>query len=81
MTTTPTPIDQASQAQVEWVAREMLEAIVPLTVAEFGMLQSALTAIDNERLVATGQLSAAEVDEMSSLVDDFFAFQAAARTA
>ena len=81
MTTEPTPISQASQAQVEWIAREMLEAIVPLTVAEFPLLQAAITEIDNERLVATGQLSAAEVDEMSSLVDDFLAFQAAARTA
>ena len=58
----------------------MLEAIVPLTVSEFRLLQSAITTIDNERLVLTGMLSAAEVDEISSLVDDFFAFQAAART-
>jgi len=81
MNTDPTPIEQASAAEVEWIAREMLEAIVPLTVAEFRLLQSAITAIDNERLAATGQLSPAEVDEMSSLIDDFFAFQAAARTA
>lgn len=80
MTNQPTPIEQANRAEVEWIAREMLEAIVPLTVAEFRLLQSAISEIDNARLVATGQLSAAEVEKMSSLIDDFFAFQAAART-
>jgi hypothetical protein len=81
METHPTPVEQASKAEVEWIAREMLEAIVPLSVAEFRLLQSAISEIDNARLIASGQLSAAEVEEMSSLVDDFFAFQAAARTA
>ena len=76
----PTPIEQASKAEVEWIAREMLEAIVPLSVAEFRLLQSAVTEIDNQRLIATGQLSAAEVEEMSTLIDDFFAFQEAARS-
>ncbi len=66
--------------EVEWLAREMLEPMLPLTIKEFAVLQDAIVKIERMRLVASGEITEEEAKGMSEMVDDFFAFEAAAKT-
>ena len=50
-----------------------------LTAAEYGILADAVRQIERGRLLYKG-LSAEDADRILALTDDFFAFDAAART-
>ncbi len=61
------------------LAQILLDGIVPLTVAEFGVLQSAVDVIEHQRLVASGHLTAEEAAWILGISADVFAFDALVR--
>jgi hypothetical protein len=55
-----------------------LEALGPMTLAEFRLIADAVREIEVRRLV-DGGLARKEAESVSALMDDFFAFEAAAQ--
>ena len=55
-----------------------LDALGPLTAAEYGILADAVREVEARRLEDRG-VCREDVDAMLSIVDDFFAFAAASR--